>query len=195
MHRCAASTRSRRARCRFWRHGGAGICQGDAGHTQGDGGGEGAYAGRFLECDIRARFVSMQSDDRRIPDGLAVSIRAYGFEERMQAESILRTDRYTRVARTFNTIEVWAGVRMDAIGMLFIFGLTTYLVYGPVNVNPSQVGFSLDMAFGFARLILYLVIEVNETQSAYTLLPMTVIRKSNILSQHHSCCEQPRAAT
>jgi hypothetical protein len=195
MYRCAASTRSRRARCRFWCHGGAGICQGDVGHTQGDGGGEGACAGRFLECDIRARFDSTQSDDRRIPDGLAVSIRAYEFEERMQGESILRTDRYTRVARTFNTVEVWAGVRMDAIGTLFIFGLTTYLVYGSVNINPSQVGFSLEMAFGFARLILYLVIEVNETQSAYTLSPVTVIRKSDILSQHHSCCEQPRAAT
>jgi ABC-type multidrug transport system fused ATPase/permease subunit len=95
----------------------------------------------------------------------SVSIRAYGLEDHVRSESIRCTDRYSRAARTFNTVDKWASVRMDAIGTVFILGLTTYLVYGPQGANPSEIGFSLDMAFGFARLILWLVININETQS------------------------------
>jgi hypothetical protein len=53
---------------------------------------------------------------------------------------------------------------MSAIGTLFILGLATYLVYGPVSATPSKTGFALDMAFGFARLIFWLIIEVNAAQ-------------------------------
>jgi ABC-type multidrug transport system fused ATPase/permease subunit len=94
-----------------------------------------------------------------------VSIRAYGLEDLMRTENMLRIDSYTSVSRVFQTLDKWAGVRMDGVGTLFILGLATYLVYGPRGANPSEIGFSIDMAFGFARLILWLVIEINQTQS------------------------------
>lgn len=80
---------------------------------------------------------------------------------------MIRTDRFTTAARTFHTIDKWAGIRMDAIGTVFILGLASYLVYGRSRATPAQIGFSLDMAFGFARLILWLVVEVNDTQGKY----------------------------
>jgi ABC-type multidrug transport system fused ATPase/permease subunit len=76
------------------------------------------------------------------------------------------TDRHTRASRAFNTVDKWAGVRMDGVGSVFILGLGAYLVYGGERAGASAVGFALDMAFGFARLILWLVVNVNETQSA-----------------------------
>jgi hypothetical protein len=64
------------------------------------------------------------------------------------------TDRHTRAARAFNTVGKWASVRMDCVGTMFILGLGTYLVYSGKHADASAVGFTLDMAFGSARLIL-----------------------------------------
>jgi hypothetical protein len=127
---------------------------------------EGPRPRDFLERNRRIRYALVEPTLRHaVLMQSLVSIRAFGLEDHVRSENICCTDRYSRAARTFNTVDKWASVRMDAIGTVFILGLTTYLVYGPQGANPSEIGFSLDMAFGFARLILWLVINVNETQS------------------------------
>ena len=37
-------------------------------------------------------------------------------------------------------------MRIDALGGFFAAGLAAYLVYGNTGLNPSNVGFSLNMA-------------------------------------------------
>jgi hypothetical protein len=112
---------------------------------------------------------------------ITASIRAYGFQGLVRQELMNRTDRYTSASRTFNTLDKyevvflghfaprlncrrWVGIRVDAIGTVFILAVTSYLVYGAASVTPAKIGFALDMAFGFQRLIFWIIIEINATQ-------------------------------
>jgi hypothetical protein len=55
-------------------------------------------------------------------------------------------------------------VRIDALSTLFTSGLAAYLIYGPSKVDPSNVGFSLNMAVGFSGLILIWVRILNDLE-------------------------------
>jgi len=91
-----------------------------------------------------------------------VSIRAYGAEGMSRMESMMRIDKYIRSARTFHNLNRWISLRLDTLGAFFVAGLAAYLVYGPTSVNPSNTGFSLDMAVGFSLFIIWWVRILNE---------------------------------
>ncbi|KAF9270593.1 P-loop containing nucleoside triphosphate hydrolase protein [Marasmius fiardii PR-910] len=90
-----------------------------------------------------------------------VSIRAYGVEERFVQESMTRIDKYTRVARTFYTLNRWVGIRMNLLAGVFASCLGAYLVYGQ-GQSASNTGFSLNMAIGFSVRILYWIRNLND---------------------------------
>jgi hypothetical protein len=62
----------------------------------------------------------------------------------------VRTDRYTRSARTFYNLNRWVGIRIDILGALFSSALAAYLVYRPRHGHQegyaAETGFSLNMA-------------------------------------------------
>ncbi|KAF7367211.1 ATP-binding cassette transporter [Mycena sanguinolenta] len=82
------------------------------------------------------------------------SIRAYGAQNSIIKISLDRIDKYTRTARTFYNLNRWVCIRIDALGGLFAASLAYYLVYFQ-TYNPSNVGFSLNMAIGFSGMILW----------------------------------------
>ena len=59
------------------------------------------------------------------------------------------------------SLNMWITVRIDALGATFTAALAAYLVYGP-NVGAADTGFSLNMAVGFASVVLWLVRLFNE---------------------------------
>jgi hypothetical protein len=87
-----------------------------------------------------------------------------------RAESHQRTDRYTRATRTFIGLSKWVAVRMDALGTLFVAGVLAYLIYGPTGKTPSEIGFSLNMAFQFSMLVLWFALNINGAQGVCWLL-------------------------
>jgi len=94
-----------------------------------------------------------------------VSIRAYGAQAHFQAESIVRVDKFSRTARTFNDLNRWISIRLDVLGSLFTAALATYLVYGS-RTSAANTGFALNMAVGISGTILFWVrifnnLEVN----------------------------------
>ncbi|EMD36160.1 hypothetical protein CERSUDRAFT_115127 [Gelatoporia subvermispora B] len=91
------------------------------------------------------------------------SIRAYGAEEVFKEESIRRLDRLTQATMTFFNLNRWISLRLDVLGGIFASGLAAYLVY-VANPQASNIGFSLNMAVGFANLILYWVRNVNSLE-------------------------------
>ncbi|KAH7929355.1 P-loop containing nucleoside triphosphate hydrolase protein [Leucogyrophana mollusca] len=92
------------------------------------------------------------------------SIRAYGAQESFKQKSLVRIDRYTKSARMFYNLNRWVCVRIDSMGALFSAGLAAYLVYGPSGSQPSNIGFSLNMAVGFSSMILWWVRILNEVE-------------------------------
>jgi hypothetical protein len=86
---------------------------------------------------------------------LTVSIRAYGAQNLVRQESLDRIDRYVRSARTFYNLNRWITIRIDLLSALFSASLATYLVYGPRSVNPSNTGFSLNMAGEYICVTVY----------------------------------------
>ncbi|KAI0819312.1 multidrug resistance-associated ABC transporter [Trametes gibbosa] len=92
-----------------------------------------------------------------------VSIRAYGAQEQFKNESYLRVDRYSRAAFTYNGLNRWVTVRVDAMGVLLSVLLAAYLVYGP-HISASNAGFAMTMAVGFSATILQWVRLVNYLQ-------------------------------
>ncbi|KAK1228100.1 hypothetical protein PQX77_008871 [Marasmius sp. AFHP31] len=88
------------------------------------------------------------------------SIRAYGVEEDFKKESRSRINHYSRPARTFYNLNRWIDVRIDAIGNIFSTALAIYLVY-VAQQNPSNTGYSLNMAVGFSGMILWWIRFVN----------------------------------
>ncbi|KAF7306582.1 ATP-binding cassette transporter [Mycena indigotica] len=89
------------------------------------------------------------------------SIRAYGAQGASISTSMSRIDSYTRTARTFYNLNRWVCVRIDALGGLFAAGLAYYLVYFK-TFNPSNIGFTLNMAIGFSGMILWWVRVLND---------------------------------
>ncbi|KAF9024857.1 P-loop containing nucleoside triphosphate hydrolase protein [Hymenopellis radicata] len=80
------------------------------------------------------------------------SIRAYGAEQAFIGEAIVRQDKYTRTSRSFWNLNRWVDIRINTIGSMFAAGLAIYLVYFH-ELSASNVGFSLNMAVGFTKLI------------------------------------------
>ncbi|KAF7320184.1 ATP-binding cassette transporter [Mycena kentingensis (nom. inval.)] len=95
-----------------------------------------------------------------------VSIRAYGAQDAVIATSLLRIDKYSRCARTFNDLRRWAGSRIDILGALFTTSLAYYLVYikDRNTVDSSVIGFSLKSAISFSFWILWWVHAVNDLE-------------------------------
>jgi hypothetical protein len=63
----------------------------------------------------------------------------------------------------------WVCVRIDGLGALFAAGLAAYLVYGRSETPKSNdIGFSLNMAVGFASMILWWVRLLNEFEVSGT---------------------------
>ncbi|VDC01970.1 unnamed protein product [Peniophora sp. CBMAI 1063] len=94
-----------------------------------------------------------------------VSIRAYGAQAAMRAESYRRIDESSRAARTFANLNRWIGPRLDALGGLFAAGLGAWLIYGPGRgTMPLDVGFGLSMAIGFSAVILFWVRLFNRVE-------------------------------
>ncbi|KAJ7139685.1 hypothetical protein C8R44DRAFT_867802 [Mycena epipterygia] len=91
------------------------------------------------------------------------SIRAYGAQTSTINTSLERIDKYTRTARTFYNLNRWICVRIDALGGLFAASLAYYLVYFR-SYNPSNIGFTLNMAIGFSGMILWWVRVLNDFQ-------------------------------
>ncbi|KAJ7814135.1 P-loop containing nucleoside triphosphate hydrolase protein [Mycena olivaceomarginata] len=89
------------------------------------------------------------------------SIRAYGAQNPIIKISLDRIDKYTRTARTFYNLNRWVCIRIDVLGGLFSASLAYYLVYMQ-SYNPSNVGFSLNMAIGFSGMILWWVRVLND---------------------------------
>ncbi|KAF7315751.1 ATP-binding cassette transporter [Mycena indigotica] len=89
-----------------------------------------------------------------------VSVRAYGAQDALIGISQERIDRLTRATRTFMNLNRWVTVRIDVLGGLFASSLAYYVVY-LTHERAFNVGFSLNMALGFAELILYLVRLLN----------------------------------
>jgi hypothetical protein len=81
-----------------------------------------------------------------------------------RAESHRRTDRYTRATRSFVALSKWVAIRMDALATLFVTGVLVYLIYGPTGKTPSEIGFSVNMAFQFSMIVLWLLLNVNGAQ-------------------------------
>ncbi|KAJ7268668.1 hypothetical protein B0H12DRAFT_1009709 [Mycena haematopus] len=92
--------------------------------------------------------------------GLA-SVRAYGAQEAVIQGSIDRINRLTRATRTFSNLNRWVTVRIDVLGGLFAASLAYYIVYFQ-SERPYNIGFSLNMALGFANMILYWVRILNQ---------------------------------
>jgi ABC-type multidrug transport system fused ATPase/permease subunit len=55
-------------------------------------------------------------------------------------------------------------IRVDGLGALFTASLATYLVYGPTNVTPSSIGFSLNMATQFSSRLLAWISWLNQLE-------------------------------
>ncbi|KAJ7272088.1 hypothetical protein B0H12DRAFT_1200283 [Mycena haematopus] len=91
--------------------------------------------------------------------GLA-SVRAYGAQEAVMQLSMDRINRLSRATRTFANLNRWVTVR---IGLLWVqaASLAYYLVYFQTE-RPYNIGFSLDMAVGFANMILHWVRTLNQ---------------------------------
>ncbi|EMD41580.1 hypothetical protein CERSUDRAFT_110129 [Gelatoporia subvermispora B] len=95
--------------------------------------------------------------------GGLTSIRAYGAQEVFRSESMNRIDRFTRAAVPFWNLNRWVCIRLDALGGLFASSLAVYLIYF-TNIRASNVGFSLNMAVGFAQMILWWIRIMNELE-------------------------------
>ncbi|OCH93740.1 hypothetical protein OBBRIDRAFT_810929 [Obba rivulosa] len=91
------------------------------------------------------------------------SIRAYGAQELFRKESLKRIDHYTRAAVPFYDLARWVSIRLDALGGLFVTSLAIYLIYF-TNTRPSNIGFALNMAAGFAGMIFWWIRIMNELE-------------------------------
>ncbi|KAJ7729547.1 hypothetical protein DFH07DRAFT_850204 [Mycena maculata] len=95
------------------------------------------------------------------------SVRAYGAQEAVIQISMDRINRSSsiltlpRASRTFANLNRWVTVRIDILGGLFASSLAFYVVYFQ-SYRPFNIGFTLNMALGFAELILYWVRILNQ---------------------------------
>uniref|UniRef100_A0A8H8CHL8 P-loop containing nucleoside triphosphate hydrolase protein n=1 Tax=Psilocybe cubensis TaxID=181762 RepID=A0A8H8CHL8_PSICU len=91
------------------------------------------------------------------------SIRAYGAQELLKAESLRRIDHYSKIARVSYNLNRWLSIRIDFIGAFFTGGVASYLV-SQTNLSSGNIGFALKMVIFFNRLVLYLVMEHNDLE-------------------------------
>ncbi|KAJ6594300.1 hypothetical protein B0H19DRAFT_1094896 [Mycena capillaripes] len=91
------------------------------------------------------------------------SVRAYGAQNTVIQKSFNRINRLSRVARINANLTWWIVVRIDALGAIFAASLAYYLVYFQ-GQRSENIGFSLNMAFGFSNTILNWVRALNEFQ-------------------------------
>ncbi|KZT69185.1 hypothetical protein DAEQUDRAFT_727082 [Daedalea quercina L-15889] len=115
-----------------------------------------------------------------------VSIRAYGAQDMFRQESYIRIDKYSRAARSFYVLYQWIAIRVDALAALFTAGLGAYLIYGS-NLDPSNVGFSLNMAVQFSGMIIWWIKLCNELQISGNSLER--------IQQYLSIEEEPKATS
>ncbi|KAG9314718.1 hypothetical protein JVU11DRAFT_5527 [Chiua virens] len=71
---------------------------------------------------------------------------------------------YRRVACPLIMLYSWVSVRLEMLGALFSASLAAYLMYAPNKINPSNVGFSMDLAVGFSAAILWWITTFNDTE-------------------------------
>ncbi|KAJ7754435.1 multidrug resistance-associated ABC transporter [Mycena metata] len=90
-----------------------------------------------------------------------ISVRAYGAQEALIKVSLDRINRMSRASRTFSNLNRWVVIRIDVLGALFATSLAYYVVYFQ-SARPFNVGFSLNMAIGFAEVILNWVRLINQ---------------------------------
>ncbi|KAJ6489479.1 hypothetical protein C8R47DRAFT_1177182 [Mycena vitilis] len=88
------------------------------------------------------------------------SVRAYGAQEDLIKISLERINRLSRATRTFANLNRWVAVRI-AEEHIQAASLAFYIVYIQEEL-PFNVGFSLNMAMGFAGIILSWVRVVNQ---------------------------------
>lgn len=92
-----------------------------------------------------------------------VSIRAYGAQPQIKAQTRIKADKYTRAATAFYNLNRWVTVRIDMLGGLFAMSLAAFLVYGK-RLDPSTVGFALSQGISFSTMILWWVRMINEME-------------------------------
>lgn len=101
---------------------------------------------------------------------IVVSIRAYGAQSDVIAESMKRINHHTKIARSSNTLNRWISVRMDLLGAIFTASLAAYLLHKRA-LSAANTGFSLVMAIEFTHDILWVVycynnFEINSNRCA-----------------------------
>lgn len=97
-------------------------------------------------------------------NGLA-SIRAYSAQDVFRKESLIRIDCYVSASRCFYNLNRWVTLRIDVLTNLFTMTVAAYLVYGPKGTNPSNVGFTINMAASFSQMILWWVRIINDLEA------------------------------
>ncbi|ODQ52786.1 hypothetical protein SAICODRAFT_80947 [Saitoella complicata NRRL Y-17804] len=93
----------------------------------------------------------------------AITIRAFGAQERFSQENMRRIDAHTRPLETLYNVNRWVCVRADAVGSLVAF-TAGFLALANGKVSPGLVGFSLVNAVGFSETVLFLVRCSNELE-------------------------------
>ncbi|KAI9059804.1 multidrug resistance-associated ABC transporter [Trametes sanguinea] len=121
------------------------------------------------------------------------SIRAYGAQSQFRQESYRRIDRYVRAARTFYNLNRWVSVRIESLGALFAACLAAYLVYGS-HARAASTGFSLNMAVGFAGIILWWIRILNEFEVNGTSHSVNILRLERI-QQYVTIEQEPLPTT
>lgn len=92
-----------------------------------------------------------------------VSIRAYGAQAQIKAQTREKADKYSRAATVFFNLNRWVTVRIDMLGGLFAMSLASFLVYGKA-MDASRAGFVLSQGISFASMILWWVRMINEME-------------------------------
>ncbi len=93
-----------------------------------------------------------------------VSVRAYGAQKQLKAESFHRIDKYTRIARITYNLNRWIGLRTDFLGAIFSAGLAAYLIYGR-PIGAANSGLALNMTTELCRTLLYVVKYFNDFET------------------------------
>ena len=59
-------------------------------------------------------------------------------------EQMERSNKYTRISRSFHTLNRWVAIRLQLISVVFSAGVASYLVYSG-RYTPGIIGFILEM--------------------------------------------------
>ncbi|KZT34875.1 hypothetical protein SISSUDRAFT_228878 [Sistotremastrum suecicum HHB10207 ss-3] len=92
-----------------------------------------------------------------------VSIRAYGAQEAVLTESLVRIDEFTRVNRTYENLWRWVALRTKTLGSLFTGAVAAYLVYGR-ELSAARIGFTLSLIATWTDLLLAWIRDFNDLE-------------------------------